>query len=576
MHRACKFATENLRRMSSLSLTGGFVVGDLAKVRAGRDHRQITSRAQFLVSYRIPSPQGSRRHLLRASPLADHPRPVPILPQRPTREQGLRVARPAASSARRFRAVAPAGLGFRARAAADDAPPSGSSGSASANGGGSLASRLLAQSAQSASFSSSSAAAAKAPKASGAKAKPAAKAKTASAKAAAAPASDAETAANKDAKKKALDRVLGEIDSNFGKGSIMKLGSASQAKVSTFPSGAMTLDIALGGGMPRGRIVEIYGPESSGKTTLALHSMAEMQKVGGTVALIDAEHAFDPEYSQRLGLDVDEVVVCQPETGEMALEVVDTLVRSNAVDLIVVDSVAALVPRSEIEGEIGMVQVGAHARLMSQALRKINVNAAKAGVTIIFLNQLRSKVGVIYGNPEITTGGNALKFYASVRLDIRRKEIIKGKAGADDEGVRVKVKVAKNKVAPPYKVAEFDMIFGLGISGLGCTLDAADEMGVIERRGSWYSYGEERLGQGREKAMEYMTENPHVLESVEADVRRVIAEKLAGKYGAPIDKQAKEVAPLGAFGKGSPFDLDDEDEGDLELGMDDEDEAVAR
>ena len=473
--------------------------------------------------------------------------------------------------------MAPAGLGVRARAAADDAPPSGSSGSASSNGGGSLASRLLAQSAQSASFSSSSAAAAKAPKASGAKAKPASKAKTAkTASAAATPASDAATAANKEAKKKALDRVLGEIDANFGKGSIMKLGSASQAKVSTFPSGAMTLDIALGGGMPRGRIVEVYGPESSGKTTLALHSMAEMQKVGGTVALIDAEHAFDPEYSQRLGLDVDEVVVCQPETGEMALEVVDTLVRSGAVDLIVVDSVAALVPRSEIEGEIGMVQVGAHARLMSQALRKINVNAAKAGVTIIFLNQLRSKVGVIYGNPEITTGGNALKFYASVRLDIRRKEIIKGKAGADDEGVRVKVKVAKNKVAPPYKVAEFDMIFGLGISGLGCTLDAADEMGVIERRGSWYSYGEERLGQGREKAMEYMTENPHVLESVEADVRRVIAEKLAGKYGAPIDKQAKEVAPLGAFGKGSPFDLDDEDEGDLELGMDDEDEAVAR
>ena len=309
--------------------------------------------------------------------------------------------------------MAPAGLGVRARAAADDAPPSGSSGSASSNGGGSLASRLLAQSAQSASFSSSSAAAAKAPKASGAKAKPASKAKTASA--AATPASDAATAANKEAKRKALDRVLGEIDASFGKGSIMKLGSASQAKVSTFPSGAMTLDIALGGGMPRGRIVEVYGPESSGKTTLALHSMAEMQKVGGTVALIDAEHAFDPEYSQRLGLDVDEVVVCQPETGEMALEVVDTLVRSSAVDLIVVDSVAALVPRSEIEGEIGMVQVGAHARLMSQALRKINVNAAKAGVTIIFLNQLRSKVGVIYGNPEITTGGNALKFYASVR-----------------------------------------------------------------------------------------------------------------------------------------------------------------
>jgi recombination protein RecA len=355
----------------------------------------------------------------------------------------------------------------------------------------------------------------------------------------------------------------------------MKLGSASQAKVSTFPSGSMTLDIALGGGLPRGRIVEIYGPESSGKTTLALHAMAEMQKLGGTVALIDAEHAFDPEYSARLGLDVDEVVVCQPETGEMGLEVVDTLVRSNAVDLIVVDSVAALVPRSEIEGEIGMVQVGAHARLMSQALRKINVNAAKAGVTIIFLNQLRSKIGVIYGNPEITTGGNALKFYASVRLDIRRKEIIKGKAGGDDEGVRVKVKVAKNKVAPPYKVAEFDMIFGRGISSLGCMLDAADEMGVIDRKGSWYSYGEERLGQGREKAMETLLENPEMLAQIDVDVRRTIAERLAGKYGTPIDKQKPEsVEPLGvgAFGQASPFDLDDDDE-DLALAEEDETDA---
>jgi len=222
------------------------------------------------------------------------------------------------------------------------------------------------------------------------------------------------------AQKKALDRVLDEIDANFGKGSIMRLGTAGQAKVATFPSGAMTLDLALGGGLPRGRIVEVYGPESSGKTTLALHAMAEMQKLGGTVALIDAEHAFDPEYSARLGLNVDDLIVCQPETGEMALEVVDTLVRSSAVDLICVDSVAALVPRSEIEGEIGMVQVGAHARLMSQALRKINVNTAKANTTIIFLNQLRSKVGVIYGNPEITTGGNALKYYSSVRLDIRR------------------------------------------------------------------------------------------------------------------------------------------------------------
>jgi recombination protein RecA len=257
--------------------------------------------------------------------------------------------------------------------------------------------------------------------------------------------------------------------------------------------------------------------------------MAEMQKIGGNVALIDAEHAFDPEYSARLGVKVNEVIVCQPETGEMGLEVVDALVRSGGIDLIVVDSVAALVPRSEIEGEIGMVQVGAHARLMSQALRKINVNAAKAGVTIIFLNQLRSKVGVIYGNPEITTGGNALKFYASVRLDIRRKEVIKGKSGEDDLGTRVKVKVAKNKVAPPYKVAEFDMLFGRGIDPMGCTLDAADNMGVVDKRGAWYSYNDEQLGQGREKTMEKLRENPAMLASVEKDVRRIIAERLAGQ-----------------------------------------------
>jgi len=352
-----------------------------------------------------------------------------------------------------------------------------------------------------------------------------------------------------DAKKKALARVLDEIDSNFGAGAIMRLGEAGKAKVATFPSGSLTLDIALGGGLPRGRIVEVYGPESSGKTTLALHAMAEMQKLGGTVAMIDAEHAFDPEYSQRLGLNVDDVIVCQPETGEMALEVVDTLVRSSAVDLICVDSVAALVPRSEIEGEIGMVQVGAHARLMSQALRKINVNAAKAGVTIIFLNQLRSKVGVIYGNPEITTGGNALKFYASVRLDIRRKEIIRGKAGADDEGVRVKCKVAKNKIAPPYKTAEFDMMFGLGISRDGCMLDAADELDVITRRGAWYSYGEERLGQGRAAAMEFFDANPEIKTQIEADVRRTIAERLAGTYGVkPNDpSDAKSEPVLGAF-----------------------------
>lgn len=347
--------------------------------------------------------------------------------------------------------------------------------------------------------------------------------------------------------KKALDRVLDEIDANFGKGSIMRLGTAGQAKVATFPSGAMTLDLALGGGLPRGRIVEVYGPESSGKTTLALHAMAEMQKLGGTVALIDAEHAFDPEYSARLGLNVDDLIVCQPETGEMALEVVDTLVRSSAVDLICVDSVAALVPRSEIEGEIGMVQVGAHARLMSQALRKINVNTAKANTTIIFLNQLRSKVGVIYGNPEITTGGNALKYYSSVRLDIRRKEVIKGKAGADDEGVRVKVKVAKNKVAPPYKVAEFDMMFGRGISKDGCMLDAGENVGAIERKGAYYYFNGEKLGQGREKAIAFMDENPEIKAAIEADTRKRLAERLAIAQGSSMDEGGEIADDEDAF-----------------------------
>lgn len=343
-----------------------------------------------------------------------------------------------------------------------------------------------------------------------------------------------------DAKKKALARVLDEIDSNFGAGAIMRLGEAGKAKVATFPSGSLTLDIALGGGLPRGRIVEVYGPESSGKTTLALHAMAEMQKLGGTVAMIDAEHAFDPEYSQRLGLNVDDVIVCQPETGEMALEVVDTLVRSSAVDLICVDSVAALVPRSEIEGEIGMVQVGAHARLMSQALRKINVNAAKAGTTIIFLNQLRSKVGVIYGSPEVTTGGNALKYYSSVRLDIRRREVIKGKAGEDDAGVRCKVKVAKNKVAPPYKIAEFDMLFGRGISQDGCMLDAGEQVGAIERKGAWYYFNGEKLGQGREKAMAFMNENLDIKEAIEKDTRERLAAKMAGITGKKVEEETED------------------------------------
>lgn len=304
--------------------------------------------------------------------------------------------------------------------------------------------------------------------------------------------------------------------------------------------------------------MEIYGPESSGKTTLALHAMAEMQKLGGTVALIDAEHAFDPEYSARLGLNVDDLIVCQPETGEMALEVVDTLVRSSAVDLICVDSVAALVPRSEIEGEIGMVQVGAHARLMSQALRKINVNTAKANTTIIFLNQLRSKVGVIYGNPEVTTGGNALKYYASVRLDIRRKEVIKGKtSSSDDEGVRVKVKVAKNKVAPPYKTAEFDMLFGRGISADGCLIDAGEEVGTIERKGSYYYFGAEKLGQGRDKVLAALQENPTLRAAIEANVRVKCAERLAAYQSGAGSSSGRKSSTSDDADEEAFFDEDD-------------------
>lgn len=319
-------------------------------------------------------------------------------------------------------------------------------------------------------------------------------------------------------KRKALELAVSQIERTFGKGSIMRLGDATRMKVETISSGALTLDLALGGGLPKGRIIEIYGPESSGKTTLALHAVAEVQKAGGVAAFVDAEHALDPTYAAALGVDIENLLVAQPDTGEAGLEIVDQLVRSTAVDIVVVDSVAALVPRAEIEGDMGDSHVGLQARLMSQALRKITGNIGKTGCTVIFLNQLRQKIGVTYGNPETTTGGTALKFYASVRLDIRRVQTLK--KGTEEFGIRAKVKVAKNKVAPPFRIAEFDIIFGKGISNLGCILDMAEETGVITRKGAWYSYKGENLAQGRDNTIKYMEENPAFAQEVEQQVRQ--------------------------------------------------------
>lgn len=316
-------------------------------------------------------------------------------------------------------------------------------------------------------------------------------------------------------KQKALEAAMNDINNSFGKGSVTRLGSAGGALVETFPSGCLTLDFALGGGLPKGRIVEIFGPESSGKTTLALHAIAEVQKFGGHAMLVDAEHAFDPAYSKALGVDVENLIVCQPDNGEMALEIADRMCRSGAVDLICVDSVSALTPRAEIEGEIGMQQIGLQARLMSQALRKMSGNASKAGCTLIFLNQIRYKIGVYYGNPEVTSGGIALKFFASVRLEIRSTGKIKSVKGDEDVGVRVRVRVQKSKVSRPYKQAEFEIIFGEGVSQLGCILDCAEMMDVVVKKGSWYSYGDHRLGQGRDKALQYLRDNPHLQEEIE-------------------------------------------------------------
>ena len=350
------------------------------------------------------------------------------------------------------------------------------------------------------------------------------------------------SAAGNQERDKALGLVLNQIERNFGKGSIMRLGDASRMRVETSPTGALTLDLALGGGYPKGRVVEIYGPESSGKTTLTLHAIAEVQRRGGVAAFVDAEHALDPVYAAALGVDIENLLVSQPDTGEMALEIVDQLVRSAAVDIVVVDSVAALTPRAEIEGEMGDLAVGSQARLMSQAMRKITGNIGKSGCTVIFLNQLRLKIGVTYGNPETTTGGNALKFYASVRLDIRRIQTLK--RGTEEYGIRAKVKVAKNKVAPPFRIAEFDILFGRGISTLGCLLDLAEENSVVVRKGAWYSYEGDNIGQGRDNTITWLEQNPEPKERIELQVREKLSE--TSDSLKPVAAAAARLAAAGS------------------------------
>ena len=323
---------------------------------------------------------------------------------------------------------------------------------------------------------------------------------------------------------KALKLAIEKIEKDFGKGAIMKLGDKATVNVDAIPTGSLALDIALGiGGVPRGRIIEIYGPESSGKTTLAQHIVAECQKRGGIAAYVDAEHALDPEYARNLGVNVDELLISQPDTGEQALDITEELVRSGAVDVVVVDSVAALVPKAEIEGSMEDQQMGLQARLMSKALRKLTGIIGKTSTTVIFINQLRMKIGVMYGNPETTTGGNALKYYASVRLEIRRTEGLKG--DGEDIGNHVRVRVLKNKVAPPFRTAEFDIIFGKGICKIGNILDVATNLNIVNKAGSWFSFKDEKLGQGRDKAKEYLTEHPEVLEEVETLVREKLAEE---------------------------------------------------
>ena len=337
-------------------------------------------------------------------------------------------------------------------------------------------------------------------------------------------------------KMKALDAVLLQIEKQYGKGSIMRLGDeAGQTEIDVIPTGCLTLDLALGiGGFPRGRIIEIYGPESSGKTTVALHAIAETQKLGGVAAFIDAEHALDPVYAKKLGVDLENLYVSQPDTGEQALDITDALVRSSAVDMIVIDSVAALTPKAEIEGDMGDSHVGLQARLMSQALRKLTAIVNKSHTCVIFINQLREKVGVMFGNPETTLGGKALKFYASIRIDVRRTEAIKDGDGV--MGNRTKAKVVKNKLAPPFKQAEFDIVFGEGISQEGCIIDTGIQYGVIEKSGAWFSYGGNRVAQGREKMRQFLKDNPEVRAEIEGRIR----EAAKGKP-AEAEEQPEEV-----------------------------------
>ena len=358
-------------------------------------------------------------------------------------------------------------------------------------------------------------------------------------------------------KEKALENAMAQIDRQFGKGSIMKMTDyGNKMQVESIPTGSIGLDMALGGGgVPRGRVCEIYGPESSGKTTLSYHIMAEAQKIGGVAAYIDAEHAFDPEYAGRCGLNLDNLLISQPDNGEQALEIAETLVRSGAVDVIVVDSVAALVPRAEIEGEMGDSHVGLMARLMSQALRKLVGAVSKSHCSLIFINQIRLKIGVMFGNPETTTGGQALKFYASVRMEIRRVESIK--QGTDVSGNRVRVKIVKNKVAPPFRTAEFDIMFNEGISRVGSIVDLGTELNVLRKSGAFYSYGDQRLGQGRENVKEFLKANPEVADEIEAEIRSVMS-----GASAPLAIGATVAASRNGKG-GTAVADDDEEEGEF-------------